>query len=69
MINNLPDISENANVVPHSSCLEWVGMENIALPIYIENTLCPSQVNAFVSLDDPTIKGIHMSRLYIRLLE
>ena len=69
MINDLPDISENLNAPPYSSCLDWVGMENIALPVYIENTLCPSQVNAFVSLDDPTVKGIHMSRLYIRLLE
>ena len=44
-------------------------MEHIALPIYIENTLCPSHISAFISLDDPTIKGIHMSRLYIELLK
>lgn len=69
MSNDLPDISANLKAPPYSACLDWVGMENIALPIYVENTLCPSQVNAFVSLDDPTIKGIHMSRLYIRLLE
>lgn len=69
MINDLPDISANLKAPPNSACLDWVGMEHIALPIYIENTLCPSDISAFVSLDDPAIKGIHMSRLYIKLLE
>lgn len=69
MSHNLPDISANLKAPPYSACLDWVGMENIALPVYIENTLCPSHISAFVSLDDPTVKGIHMSRLYIRLLE
>ncbi len=31
--------------------------------------LTPARVNAFVSLDDPQAKGIHMSRLYLQLQE
>lgn len=66
----LPDISAESTLPKaYSHSLDWVGMENIALPVHIENTRCPSQINAFVSLDDPFAKGIHMSRLYTRLLE
>ncbi|WP_109439971.1 GTP cyclohydrolase FolE2 [Acinetobacter haemolyticus] len=66
----LPDISAESTLPKaNSHCLDWVGMEKIALPVRIENTLCQSQVNAYVSLDDPLAKGIHMSRLYTRLLE
>ncbi|USA54455.1 GTP cyclohydrolase FolE2 [Acinetobacter sp. C32I] len=66
----LPDISAESHLPKANSyALDWVGMENIALPVRLENTLCQSQVNAYVSLDDPLAKGIHMSRLYTRLLE
>ncbi|MEN8406388.1 GTP cyclohydrolase FolE2 [Acinetobacter seifertii] len=66
----LPDISAEPTLPnAYSYRLDWVGMENIALPVRIENTLCSSHVNAYVSLDDPLAKGIHMSRLYTRLLE
>jgi GTP cyclohydrolase I len=70
MNSALPDISAESKLAKafgHS--LDWVGMEKIALPVTIENTRCQSQVNAYVSLDDPLAKGIHMSRLYTRLLE
>ncbi|ENX35617.1 hypothetical protein F889_00760 [Acinetobacter colistiniresistens] len=66
----LPDISAETKLSKaYQYALDWVGMEKIALPLKIENTLCQSQVNAYVSLDDPSAKGIHMSRLYTRLLE
>lgn len=65
----LPDISSQFCSSPHAYPLDWVGMENIALPIYLENTLHLSKVSAYVSLDDPNAKGIHMSRLYTRLLD
>ena len=67
--SQLPDISSAPFLHTHTYPLDWVGMENIALPIQIQNTLCASKVNAYVSLDDPQAKGIHMSRLYTRLLE
>lgn len=65
----LPDVSSQSSRLPYPYPLDWVGMENITLPIYLQNTLCPSKVNAYVSLDDPNAKGIHMSRLYTRLLD
>lgn len=66
----LPDISSTeSSRVLHAYPLNWVGMENITLPIYLQNILCLSKVNAYVSLDDPNAKGIHMSRLYTRLLD
>lgn len=64
----LPDISTESNASAYPYCLDWVGMENIALPLHIENTRCSSQINVSVSLDNPAAKGIHMSRLYMRLL-
>ncbi|EPR9358286.1 GTP cyclohydrolase FolE2 [Acinetobacter baumannii] len=67
--SQLPDVSSEPFLNTYAYPLDWVGMENIALPIRIQNTLCTSKVNAYVSLDDPLAKGIHMSRLYTRLLE
>ena len=69
MTSKLPDISTEHLALPHAYRLDWVGMENIALPLYLHNTSCPSKINAYVSLDDPNAKGIHMSRLYTRLLD
>ncbi|MBJ9985893.1 GTP cyclohydrolase I FolE2 [Acinetobacter sp. S40] len=69
MTSKLPDISTEHSALSHPYCLDWVGMENIALPLYLHNTPCACKVNAYVSLDDPNAKGIHMSRLYTRLLD
>ncbi|WP_130803769.1 GTP cyclohydrolase FolE2 [Acinetobacter ihumii] len=69
MTSMLPDISAEPFHISHSSRLDWVGMENIALPIHLQHHRCLSKVNAYVSLDDPNAKGIHMSRLYTRLLD
>ncbi|EPF73908.1 GTP cyclohydrolase FolE2 [Acinetobacter rudis] len=65
----LPDISTQSSSLTPPYPLNWVGMENITLPIYIQNIRYISQANAYVSLDDPQAKGIHMSRLYTRLLD
>ncbi len=50
--------------------LDRVGMTEIELPIRIaspdgEAVGVPARVTAFVSLDDPNAKGIHMSRLFL----
>jgi GTP cyclohydrolase IB len=50
--------------------LDRVGMTEIELPVQIASpsgvaTGVPARVDAFVSLDDPDAKGIHMSRLYL----
>ena len=68
----LPDVmSQNAN---ENTCkLDWVGMEKISLPVKFvvsdaETVGITASVDIFVSLDTQA-KGIHMSRLYLKLQE
>ena len=49
--------------------LSWVGMEGIALPLKVAGQAIAARASAGVSLDDPTARGIHMSRLYLALAE
>lgn len=66
--NSLPDIiNSTAPIKPHQ--LNWVGMENIAVPMSFpisssEAVGITASANIFVSLDTGA-KGIHMSRLYL----
>ncbi|MDO6748168.1 GTP cyclohydrolase FolE2 [Gilvimarinus sp. 1_MG-2023] len=67
----LPDI---ANTRTHSATnsLRWVGMEAIAVPLTLASEnggqqQVTAKANIYVSLDDPSAKGIHMSRLHRRL--
>jgi GTP cyclohydrolase I len=69
----LPDVARHqaAELVGR---LNWVGMNEIEMPIRWttqngETWHIPSRVDAFVSLDDPEAKGIHMSRLFLHLQE
>ncbi len=76
MTKHMPDIACQPHQAPQGT-LNWVGMSGIELPILVQqglssesnsNTIClSSQVQAYVSLDDPMSKGIHMSRLYLLL--
>ena len=66
--HTLPDITSNKDVdMPLP--LQWVGMEQVAVPLKIGEELIPAKANVFVSLDDASAKGIHMSRLYKKLNE
>ncbi|NBA97052.1 GTP cyclohydrolase FolE2 [Pseudomonas sp. R5(2019)] len=62
---NLPDIA--AQVAQQSLALEWVGMQQIAVPILFKGQPLPARANVGVSLDDGEARGIHMSRLYLSL--
>lgn len=64
---HLPDVADDRNV--HRSPLSWVGMEGIALPIRVAGQRIAGRASAGVSLDDPTARGIHMSRLYLALAD
>ena len=76
MTKHMPDIACQPNQGPQGK-LNWVGMSGIELPILIANHATESQVTrelsskvqAYVSLDDPQSKGIHMSRLFLILDE
>jgi GTP cyclohydrolase I len=71
VLRNMPDIANDAQP-DVAGRLEWVGMNEIELPVRIEDddgNLIQSTaiVTAYVNLTDPDIRGIHMSRLYLHL--
>ena len=69
----MPDVA--AKHKAHSSTvLDWVGMSDIEMPVVVEgphhrDLQVSAKVQAFVNLNDPDAKGIHMSRLYLSLDE
>ncbi len=62
---SLPDVAAQAS--RQTQPLDWVGMCGVALPICIEGQPASAKVDAGVSLDDGSARGIHMSRLYLAL--
>jgi len=62
---SLPDIASQAS--RQAQPLDWVGMCGIALPVCIEGHHVSAKVDAGVSLEDGSARGIHMSRLYLAL--
>ncbi len=66
----LPDVA--ADTAALARPLDWVGMQRIALPLRIrtddgEPLQVAAMVDVAVDLRDPNARGIHMSRLYLRL--
>lgn len=60
----LPDVAFEAAQLARP--LDWVGMDNIALPLRLDAALqVPAQVDVAVNLGDADKRGIHMSRLYL----
>jgi GTP cyclohydrolase IB len=70
-LRELPDIARTQQVAKSYS-LQWVGMEDIAVPLTLDvgdgkQQSVAAKAGVYVSLDDPTAKGIHMSRLHALL--
>lgn len=74
---SLPDITQTKSAIA-SYALQWVGMEDIAVPLTIDiasdqghvgnqQQTVAAKANIYVSLDDASAKGIHMSRLHALL--
>jgi GTP cyclohydrolase I len=68
---NLPDVTSGQHPLT-ALPLKWVGMEAIAIPLQvpiseIQTITVNAKADVFVSLDKKEAKGIHMSRLYIKL--
>lgn len=68
---SMPDVSVFQKS-DYASRLSQVGMGKIEMPILFASlpgpaVLLPASIDAFVSLDDPNAKGIHMSRLYLEI--
>ncbi|MHC2068318.1 GTP cyclohydrolase FolE2 [Bremerella sp. T1] len=67
----LPDVA-NDTAPQFQSAIDRVGMSGIEVAIVVRGEddimmRTPAKVDAYVSLDDPATKGIHMSRLYLSL--
>lgn len=67
---SLPDVAHDP--VALARPLDWVGMDNIALPVRIATDdgaglQVAASVDVAVDLRDPGARGIHMSRLYLGL--
>ena len=70
-IKPLPDVAAHHTAL-HALTLQWVGMEDIAVPIRLDcgnqsQQLISARANLYVSLDSADAKGIHMSRLYLQM--
>ena len=70
-VRSMPDIAVEAEV-GHAGQLDWVGMEEIAVPVRLasssgEIVQSPARVAAFVNLKRADARGIHMSRLYLHV--
>lgn len=66
----LPDVAHDAAALARA--LDWVGMERIALPLRIVGSddgpiQVTASVDVAVDLRNAEARGIHMSRLYLRL--
>lgn len=66
----LPDVA--GDIAFAARPLDWVGMQRIALPLRIQvdegaHLQVAASVDIAVDLGDPQARGIHMSRLYLRL--
>ncbi len=70
--SQLPDVARESSLDLFAP-LNWVGMSDISLPVIIEisnrMTTVPARVDAQVSLDLSSSRGIHMSRLYSLMQE
>jgi len=67
----LPDIAQDTAAVVGGP-LDRVGMSGIEIALRLRNSegetvLTPARATAQISLDDPDVKGIHMSRLFLAL--
>lgn len=71
MVTVMPDIAHHSKAQTEGM-LNWVGMGNIELPLIVDSIdeqpmQVQAKVEAFVNLNDPKAKGIHMSRLFLLL--
>ena len=71
--NALPDVASNDDSQLRGR-LDRVGMGGIEVPIRLVMadgtlSLVPAKADAYVNLDNPDAKGIHMSRLFLALQE
>jgi len=67
----LPDIAREADAAV-AGALDWVGMDGIDVPVRLagdagQGLTVAARVAAYVNLNQPGVRGIHMSRLYLHV--
>ena len=67
----LPDIAHEAEAAV-AGPLDWVGMDRIDVPVRLSGesgqaSSAAARVAAYVNLNQPDVRGIHMSRLYLHV--
>jgi len=67
----MPDVASQGSPGA-DGCLDWVGMDGIELPVLVADRQgglirAPAKVSAYVNLEQPEVRGIHMSRLYLHV--
>lgn len=70
-LRKLPDIAKEASPFV-AGTLEWVGMGEIEVPISLTDKAghtvqSGARVTAYINLNKPEARGIHMSRLYLHV--
>lgn len=70
-IRAMPDIAQEL-AAEHAGQLDWVGMDAIEVPVTVaaadgKLVQSPARVSAYVNLNQPEARGIHMSRLYLHV--
>lgn len=71
ILRDMPDIAKEISAEVAGN-LDWVGMNEIEMPVQIEDDAgnliqSTALVTAYVNMTDPSVRGIHMSRLYLHL--
>jgi len=67
----MPDIASEARPAV-AGVLDWVGMGNIEVPVRLQDDATGAvssvaRITAYVNLNRPEVRGIHMSRLYLHV--
>ena len=67
----MPDIAREADAAV-AGALDWVGMDRIDVPVRLagdagQGLTAAARVAAYVNLNQPGARGIHMSRLYLHV--
>jgi GTP cyclohydrolase I len=67
----LPDIAREADAAV-AGALDWVGMDGIDVPVRLagdagQGLTVAARIAAYVNLNQPGVRGIHMSRLYLHV--
>src|SRR5690242_4220291 len=69
-IRTMPDVANEVGSLA-AGRLDWVGMDQISMPLRLagatDGLAVPARVHAAVNLMRPEVRGIHMSRLYLHV--